>query len=64
MTQCVNLYYWQKLPSLQREYRFLQKSSEAVTVIIIMKHHGCVTAQVVGHQPFTTETVLNPGQPM
>ena len=56
MTRCINLYYCKKLPSLQREYRFLKKSSEAVTVIIIMKHHGCVMAQVVGHQPFTTET--------
>jgi len=56
MTQCINPYYWQKLPSLQRGYRFLQRSSEAVTVIIITKRHGCVMAQVVGHQSFTTKT--------
>jgi hypothetical protein len=56
MTQCINPYYWQKLPSLLRGYRFLQSSSEAVTVIIIMKHYGCVMAQVVDHQSFTTKT--------
>jgi len=55
MTQCINPYYWQKLPSLLRGYRFLQSSSEAVTVIIIMKHYGCVMAQVVDHQSFTTK---------
>ena len=30
-------------------------------MIIVMKHHGRVTAQVVGHEPFATRHSFEPG---